>query len=155
MKPILGTAQFGNDYGVSNNEGNLDTDKAFEILNFATSENINFFDTAIGYGESESILGKYGMNDYKVYSKLPNIKNDKNNIFEWIFNEVNKSLSRLKIKQLEGILLHNQSNLSLKNGRITCETLDKLKKEGLVKKIGVSIYDPRVPDSIELHRPKS
>ena len=67
----LGTAQFGMDYGVSNESGQVAQEQAGEILRLAWRAGINTLDTAIAYGESEEVLGKAGVQGWKVVSKLP------------------------------------------------------------------------------------
>ena len=56
MKIILGTAQLGLDYGFTNNSGKPKLNKSLEIIKYALDNNINTFDTARAYGDSENIL---------------------------------------------------------------------------------------------------
>jgi aryl-alcohol dehydrogenase-like predicted oxidoreductase len=58
-KIILGSAQFGLNYGINNKEGKLSTDKVFEILNYCKLNKINFIDTADAYGDSSKIIGEF------------------------------------------------------------------------------------------------
>ena len=58
-KIAIGTAQFGLNYGVSNQNGKVDSDGIQSILNFAHDNNINTLDTAKGYGNSEKSIGDY------------------------------------------------------------------------------------------------
>ena len=53
----LGSAQFGMDYGIAG-AGKVSEREVFKILDYAKEEKINTIDTAIGYGESEKVLGK-------------------------------------------------------------------------------------------------
>ena len=45
-KIILGSAQFGMNYGISNKEGEIKTNEVFNILNFLKQKKINYIDTA-------------------------------------------------------------------------------------------------------------
>ena len=54
----MGTAQFGMDYGVTNNSGMIDKLEIKEILKEATNLGITFLDTAQAYGNSECLIGK-------------------------------------------------------------------------------------------------
>ncbi|MDC0226849.1 aldo/keto reductase [Alphaproteobacteria bacterium] len=150
MKPILGTVQFGNDYGISNTYGKLEIDQSYKILKTAIEQGIDFIDTAIGYGQSEDILGKFGMKNFKVFSKIDgkffqDFKelNDHNylELEQKLINEVKGSLKRLKIYQLEGIFIHDSSILKYKNYQNIIKSINNIKKEGLAKKIGISIYE--------------
>jgi hypothetical protein len=53
MELMLGTVQFGLDYGVANTAGQVNKIKVKRILDFGKQEGINILDIAIGYGESE------------------------------------------------------------------------------------------------------
>ena len=50
---VLGTAQFGLDYGINNNCGQVSYDNTKRILEYAYSNGINMLDTAIAYGDCE------------------------------------------------------------------------------------------------------
>ena len=59
MKTILGTAQFGLDYGISNTTGKLNSHHIENILNTAIRLGVNYLDTANVYGDAEEKLGKF------------------------------------------------------------------------------------------------
>ena len=54
---------------------------------------------------------------------------------------LNKSLNLLKQKKFYAILVHNSFDLLLDGGRYISDNLNKFKQQGLVKNIGVSVYD--------------
>ena len=71
-KLILGTAQFGMKYGINNKIGKIEKNEIMKILNFCKKNNINYFDTASVYGESENKLGNYlktNNNNFKIITK--------------------------------------------------------------------------------------
>ncbi len=74
---ILGTANFGNSYGIS---GGLDKQQCFDILDAAWDMNIRWLDTARSYGDSEKIIGSHGRG-FKIISKEMEgkIKKNQNN----------------------------------------------------------------------------
>ena len=55
----IGSAQFGFNYGITNNVGKVSEDEIEKIMDFSSANGINFFDTAQAYGESEKVLGKF------------------------------------------------------------------------------------------------
>ena len=55
---ILGTAQLGQVYGITNQEGLLTKKQSLEILETAWNNNIKIFDTAPNYN-SEKIIGDF------------------------------------------------------------------------------------------------
>ena len=147
-KLALGTAQFGEKYGIANKIGAIDLCESKKILKIAKNNNLEFLDTAISYKGSEKILGKTNVSNFKIISKLPNPPYDCTNIKKWVKDQIQKSLKTLRIKSFYGILLHNsKSTLGLKGKKII-ESLKEIKLEGFVKKIGISIYDPSELDQV-------
>jgi aryl-alcohol dehydrogenase-like predicted oxidoreductase len=139
---VLGTVQFGLDYGVANSQGKVSLTAATEILKCAYLAGINTLDTAIAYGNSEDCLGQIGVRDWKVISKLPDIPHETNDIQHWVKESLQGSLRRLQISQLYGLLLHRPQQLLTDKGQELYNTLNLMKAEGLVNKIGISIYSP-------------
>ncbi len=142
----LGTAQFGLDYGVANKTGKLHTRQAVEILRRCRLSGIDTLDTAVSYGDSERRLGEIGVSDMRLVSKLPPLPHDCSDIKLFVRSSVKGSLSRLGIGKLYGLLLHRAADLTGTKGDELFGTMQELKAEGLVKKIGVSIYEPNVLD---------
>ena len=70
-KIAIGTAQIGMDYGIANNMGKPDLDEVKKIFDIASKNNIDTFDTALNYGDSEKIIGIIGISESKVITKLP------------------------------------------------------------------------------------
>ena len=66
----LGTVQFGLPYGIGSSQKNA-VGEADSILNAAWLGGIDTLDTAISYGECEQLLGKIGVGQWRVISKLP------------------------------------------------------------------------------------
>ncbi len=141
-KLALGSAQFGMSYGISNRVGQVGRTQVAEILNLAKQNGINTLDTAIVYGESESVLGSIGLDCWNVISKLPRIPNETADIKGWVIKSIEDSLSRLRKSSLYGLLLHFPDDLFGDKGFQLLSALKNLKSDGLVKKIGVSIYSP-------------
>jgi aryl-alcohol dehydrogenase-like predicted oxidoreductase len=140
-KLALGTAQFGLTYGIANPQPQIPYAEAKDIVDYAYSNRINVLDTAMGYGESEAQLGKIGVDNWKVISKLPEVPIGVN-ASAWITSAVRSSLAKLKIESLYGLLLHRPAQLLGDRGLEINAALQSLKSEGLVKKIGISIYKP-------------
>jgi len=116
--------------------------EAKKIIDYAQLNGINSLDTAIAYGDSEERLGKIGIHKWDVVSKLPAIGQECENIPKLVMALVKQSIGRLGINRLYGVLLHQPSQLLEKNGEEIYQALLAIKKSGLVKKIGISIYEP-------------
>lgn len=142
MKISIGTAQFGFEYGVANNAGQVKPAEVDQILTEAKKNKIDILDTAIAYGKSEESLGKAGVDEFRVITKLPPLTLDQGNTYRWVLDEVEKSLQRLQQKKLYGLLLHHPPDLLGLNAKELIKALTSLKNRGLVQKVGISIYGP-------------
>lgn len=144
----LGAAQFGFSYGVANQVGQVAFAEVKKILDLAARAKIDLIDTAIGYGKSEEVLGKIDVSNFNLVTKLPAIPERCLEIDRWVENHVLGSLNRLGIQSLYGLLLHKSENLNSHLSDKLIYTLIRMKSEGLIKKIGVSIYDPSELDKV-------
>jgi len=141
MQLVLGTAQLGLDYGITNTNGKPKLTESLEIIKYALDNNINIFDTARAYGDSEYILGlaKEKYNNINLITKLDPL-NDINdtiseeNIYKLIDDSINTSMINLNINVLDTLLLHRFHHY---NNKVIWNYLLKNKK---IKKLGVSIY---------------
>lgn len=137
----LGTVQFGMNYGVANETGKIHPSEAKKIFQLAKVHNINLIDTAMTYGDSQKIIGKVKDSGFNIVSKLPPLPEKNPNIDIWINNLIQETLNQLKINSLYGLLLHQPKNLLGDLGKKLIHALYKIKSNGLVKKVGISIYD--------------
>jgi len=144
-KLCLGTVQFGMKYGINNTLGQPAKTDVFEILDMAYANGIQTIDTACAYGSAENILGEYfehrkNADSFQIISKLrPNvIEENAADIHNILRREFLGTLQRLRVERINGYLLHTPQYIY--NEKLL-EELRKLKREGLVEHIGVSIYD--------------
>ncbi len=138
----LGTAQFGERYGVANVCGQVDASAVAAILARAGEAGLDTLDTAVSYGNSESCLGQVGVSSWRVITKLPALPASLENVSEWVVAHVRGSRERLRIERLEALLLHKPSDVLGPHGRALLEALEALKARGSIGAAGVSIYDP-------------
>lgn len=155
LSPItLGTAQFGTNYGIANGIGQVSREEVAKILSCALAQGVDSLDTAIGYGQSEAMLGGIGVGQFDVVTKLPPLPIDVADLKKWIADQVSGCLERLKQESIHGLLLHRSHDLQGPAGSVLADELSALKKQGRVEKIGVSIYNPSelefVTNSLEL-----
>lgn len=138
-KLVLGTVQFGLQYGV-NSAGRPDTEMVKQILQAAAENGIETLDTSSAYGNSEDILGECtGGKNFKIVSKYPKGE-------ESVSDKFAGSLSRLRIEKLYGYLLHHFD--VYRNNPSVWEEFLKLKEEGKVSKVGFSLYTTEELDLI-------
>ena len=133
-KLVLGTVQFGLQYGV-NSAGRPSQEVVKGILEEATKGGITTLDTSSAYGNSEEILGeciKHSEN-FKIVSKYPKGPTPVAEMF-------NSSLKRLRVDNLYGYLLHHFE--VYKNNPKVWDEFVAIKESGKVQKIGFSLYTP-------------
>lgn len=140
MKLVIGTAQFGLNYGVSNKSGKVNLEECQKIIKFAHQIGIDTIDTAIAYGDAHEILSQIGTNNFKIISKLPDLseKNQVSTITELFYS----SLRSLNRKSIYAFMFHSAQDLLSKNSLNFYNELNSIKKYGLLEKIGVSVYNP-------------
>ncbi len=148
MKLALGTVQFGLPYGIANQSGQVSRESAKAIIALARSSGIATIDTAIGYGESEASLGDVGLDGFKVITKLPVMPENVTDVGFWVRDQMQASLQRLNVTGVYGLLLHCSQQLLGPKGKDLYQAIRELKAEGVVQKIGVSIYAPLELDSL-------
>tara|TARA_Y100000768_G_scaffold388873_1_gene388135 strand:+ start:225 stop:1547 length:1323 start_codon:yes stop_codon:yes gene_type:complete len=133
-KFILGSAQLGNVYGITNSSKNsLSKKKIKKILSFSKKIGINHLDTADGYNFDTSLLSS---NFWKLDTKIQ--INDKNTDYNKVLKYI-KSFNKQKVK-LETVYIHNPEKIFSKNGKKIMEILAGLKRKKLIKNIGISAY---------------
>lgn len=142
MKLALGSVQFGLPYGIANQTGQVPQSEIMAMLHVAKASGIDILDTAIGYGESEACLGKADLREFRVVTKLPAIPDGCRNVNVWLGEQVSMSLNRLNVNAVYGLLLHRPLQLLEPYGDELFSALMALKEDGLVQKIGLSVYGP-------------
>jgi aryl-alcohol dehydrogenase-like predicted oxidoreductase len=138
-KICLGTAQFGSSYGLTNKNKELSVKEIGEILSLAENNGISFLDTAPTYGNAEYKLGNLEISDWNVVTKVKTGNTISTN--DSFYESVEASLNRLKIDNLYAVLIHNPKLFFDPQINRLLNQLSDLKEKGLIKKIGVSVYD--------------
>ena len=138
---ILGTVQFGLDYGVSNQSGKVTKLEAESILAFAKNGGVEVIDTASSYGDSEDILGElHAAESFRVITKTPHLSTTV--IDTGSLQELEDAFfkSKKKIGHIDSLLIHNPADLRKKGADQLWKWLKEQKAQGEIKKIGVSVY---------------
>jgi len=141
MRLALGGVQFGMHYGIANVNKEMSMHDVRDVLINAKNNKIDMVDTAIGYGNSEQYIGDAGVSGFKIITKLPAIPKEITDCKDWIKKQIDKSMTRLNVRSLYGVLLHEPSQLTSLHGEIIWNQLQELKEDGVVNKLGFSLYD--------------
>lgn len=145
MELCLGTVQFGMDYGVFN-QPKKDIDYCVRCLDYATQNGIHAIDTATAYGIAEEVTGEFlkkktvPRNELFLSTKLlPNVLDNLNSSdYESVITEnIEKSLKTLHTDYIDAYFFH--SSRYIFNDEMM-EALQVVKRKGLAKEVGVSIY---------------
>ena len=130
----------------TNAEGKIDRKKAFELLDKAIANGVNYIDTAYPYhnGESELVVGealkKYDRKSLYLATKLP----------VWLVNTIedvdrlfHEQLEKLQVDYIDFYLMHamNGDNFQKMADLGVVKRLEELKEEGKIKYLGFSFHD--------------
>ena len=133
-KLILGTAQFGLNYGINNVYGKPSEQTVGSLLDYARTKGILILDTADAYGDASQIIGRYHQTRQKfsINTKFKKGTSD-------LSAQLDASLKALNIDYVNVYFFHEFKDFisypSVRN------QLDELKKNGKIKKTGLSVYD--------------
>lgn len=101
---ILGTAQFGQVYGLRNSKI-IEKEKVFSILELARDKNIVTLDTAEAYGNSQQIIGEYHKHSsakFNINTKLKSLGSPSE--FD---RKIDQLLEVLNIDRIKTLMLHS------------------------------------------------
>lgn len=132
MKFVLGTAQFGMKYGVTNSNGIPSDQVLKKIINFANKREFVGLDCAFSYGNVHKRLSNFDLKNLEITTKI-NLSSEQSPHFQ-----ITKSMRDLKVSNISNVLTHD-TNFSLWSKERLNE-FKKLKLEGLCGSIGASIY---------------
>lgn len=132
---ILGTAQFGLDYGITNRNGRVSNDALDAILERAR-DHLTWLDTSIKYGDALTRLGRDSARSFSIITKIDGADP------QAISGEIEESLRRLGRERLDVVLFHTPAIFD--NRERAAEAAAALRDEvtrGRVCRIGASLYD--------------
>ncbi|HEY7809923.1 MAG TPA: aldo/keto reductase [Allosphingosinicella sp.] len=140
----LGTVQFGLAYGITNKEGQVPEPEVRAILELCEARGIDTLDTAHLYGTSEDAIGRNtpAAASFKIVTKTPKFAEVTSAAAaeSLLRSAFAQSLQKLRQPQVYGLLFHDAEDLLGANGEALWEACESLRGEGLVTKIGLSVY---------------
>ncbi len=135
-KLILGTVQLGIPYGINNHTGQPNQSTANEILHSAWEAGIRLLDTAESYGNAQQVIGHYHASQSVSFDVITKLMPGKQP------TEVRSSLIEdikvMNVDSLYGFMFHHLD--VFKQNVSALDDLKSMKAEGLIKRIGVSVY---------------
>ncbi len=150
----LGTAQFGLDYGISNNNGKILPCDVEKILKVASKYGVEWLDTAADYGTCEDTLSAYpkALREFKVTTKSLKYTHTHFPDFESVktsfTNALHQSCKKLDRQSANIYYLRSPEQLFQTYGERVTDLIDNLKSQNLIHRIGISVYDKRQIEEI-------
>lgn len=148
----LGTVQFGMAYGMAKPLQPVPLSTIRNILRIAHEQGIRVIDTAPAYGGSEDMIGRTLPEEHRFHIVTKTLAVRSNTITKDDARRLRQtflhSISTLRQTVLHGLLVHHTDDLMIKNGSYLMDEMLRLKQDGLVRKIGVSVYTARQIDQI-------
>jgi aryl-alcohol dehydrogenase-like predicted oxidoreductase len=142
----IGGAQLGMPYGISNDIGVPSPSQLQDMLQLAAEQGVRVIDTAPLYGASEQALGSAlpPAHHFDIITKTPQFGSSRLQQTDAaiLTDTFCRSLEKLRQPSLYGLLVHDGQDLLRQRSETIYEALCRLKGQGLVRKIGVSVYTP-------------
>ena len=147
---VLGTVQFGMNYGITNVKGRPTQYEVNSIVQTAISSGIEYIDTARSYGESEQVLGKALSGGW--YSRVATITKlsllddcppdaSAKLVTVSVEQSVYRSCHALRFESVDVVMLHRAEHLTAWQGA-AWQALINLKQMRVVNHLGVSVQSP-------------
>ena len=140
-KFIFGSAGFGMpEYGFSSSRKASHFESYLKYIYEIGLRNI---DTAPSYGHSENTIGHYHKNndrEFNIWTKVDGLNTNSHFTMDKILKSIKESMKRLNVNSVECLYLH-QNDIDIIEDKFVQNALKEIKLRGLVKKVGVSIYN--------------
>lgn len=130
---ILGSAQFGSAYGITNEAGQVPPQDVAELLANAHSLGVDYVDTAANYGMAEEAIG-----DSLVPMKVGTKVEFRDPVS--LQDQLERSRARLRTAHIVQVLVHDWSVLSQAERREAARELEAMRQSGMFDRCGVSVY---------------
>lgn len=154
MKLMIGTAQFGRQYGIANKSGIVTAHEAFNIIKMAIDNGINWVDTAHDYGNSEKLIGILSKRlDTKLNIVTKAFLGHLNPQPGVIIPSIKNTLDDLGVDEVYGLLIHNPADLMGDQADAVFNVLNEVVHFGMARKIGVSVSTPEQAEIITENYP--
>jgi aryl-alcohol dehydrogenase-like predicted oxidoreductase len=148
----LGTVQFGLPYGLTGGPSKLAAQDVHTVLSRAWEEGIDLLDTAPAYGEAEAVIAAQWPRGarFAVVSKTRRIGRDAvtaEDVAE-VVARAQESVARLPVEHLHALLVHEANDLLVPGGERLFDALVPLRRDGRVRRLGVSVYHPEILERV-------
>ncbi len=139
-KLIIGTANFGLRYGIANDK-KLSHEEAFAILDYASTQGIQWIDTASAYGDAERVVGDFFAKRGKVFKVIGKLPAKEYLNAQSAEDEILGSLKKMNIASFDAFLIHSFDTYRMYGNKVI-PVLQSFCRDGIVENYGISVYHP-------------
>lgn len=133
---ILGTAQWGFNYGVTNATGRLSDRSLKALAGRAWKHGIRSLDTAPSYGDAESRVGLIS-EPFEVQTKVSALDCEE----PALFARIQEGRRRTHQPELAAVLVHDWPELPARRQGEVARIMESVREGGLCHSVGVSVYE--------------
>lgn len=135
MGLILGSVQFGVEYGITNHAGQPSLDTAFETLNAAWDAGIRVLDSAQAYGNANKVITEYHKHHKQRFSIINKVMRYPQKTEESAASLL-RERDEMDIEKFDCVMFHYAGSV---NSEVPRSFLEEFKKLGVADRIGLSI----------------
>jgi len=128
---VLGTAQWGVSYGITNQHGRLSDADVAVIVADAEHAGVTAIDTALAYGDAQVRVAPFAER-FWVSTKVAGAGD--------VAEQVGICLEQLQVTSLDAVMLHDWDALDDSARASAVRVLGELASEGVIERVGVSTY---------------
>ena len=127
MKLVLGTAQLGSKYGITNQKkiNNIEIKKI--VKKIFISKKINFIDTAFNYGSSHEVIRKNKLSKLKIITKLKIPSKEPQDLENYIQKKIESLLAKFRAGSLHGLMIHEYLDFKKYSSKLLNSLTEKKK----------------------------
>jgi spore coat polysaccharide biosynthesis protein SpsF len=146
-KLILGTVQFGLEYGINNSAGKPTDKELHAILELAHDSGIRILDSAEAYGDAIERIGNYHGTSGKHFEVISRYGASRSDLPAGIRDRISWNLRLLQVDSLYAYMYHSYIDYERLHPKLGKDLRD-LKKSGVIRRIGVSVYTGDEADAL-------
>jgi len=132
----LGSAQFGCDYGISNTRGRVSEDEVRQILSYAAQCGLKAIDVAPYEGDVERTLGRCWPFPSPFKPQIRTVRAEKG--LDWVESRLKRSVEHMGLARVGVGMVDMADDLMGPHGDDLWARMEKLKRDGLFARIGIS-----------------
>jgi aryl-alcohol dehydrogenase-like predicted oxidoreductase len=128
---VLGTAQWGSSYGITNTHGRVDDADLVAMVAEAERCGMTAMDTALAYGDAQVRLAPYS-DRFWISTKVSGAED--------VAEQVGVCLEQLQVTSLDAVMLHDWDALDDATRGAVVGVLGEMASDGVIARVGVSVY---------------